>query len=322
MALKENKIKYCDFVTTIGVGTFARVILVHYRTKNEYYALKMMSIEEIVRLKQTEHVKNERKILAHIKHPFIVNFYWSDRDIRDLYLLLEYVPGGELFSYLRKSIRFNTDIAKFYTCEIILALEYLHSFSIAYRDIKPENLLLDSSGHLKLTDFGFAKYIHDRTYSTVGTPEYLAPEIILSNGHSTAVDWYSLGILIYEFLVGQPPFIDDNPFHIYQKILQENAKFPAKYVDPVAKHLIKKLIIHDRTKRLGNMKNGANDVKNHRWFKNVNWEYVYDRRLQPPIIPSVLHSGDTQNFEQFDDCDVWYMSPISSIEDFVLFADF
>ena len=179
-------------------------------------------------------------------------------------MLFPYVCGGELFSYLRSAGRFNNNATLFYASEIVSSLDYLHSQDIVYRDLKPENLLLDREGHLKIIDFGFAKQVTDRTWTLCGTPEYLAPEIIQSKGHNKAVDWWALGILIYEMLAGYPPFFDDNPFGIYEKILTGKIIWP-RHIDQVAKDLIKKLLVQDRTKRLGNMKNGSDDVKRHRY---------------------------------------------------------
>jgi protein kinase A len=189
----------------------------------------MLRKTEVIKLKQVDHVRAERHILADVSgHPFITNLRasFSDRDF--LYLLLDYVPGGELFSYLRKFRRFDEDMARFYAAEIVLVLEYLHEQQdgVAYRDLKPENLLLDQEGHIRLVDFGFAKRLgrgdeggergHE-TYTLCGTPEYLAPEVIHNKGHTTAVDWWALGILIYEFLTGYPPFWHQNPIEIYKQ---------------------------------------------------------------------------------------------------------
>lgn len=175
----------------------------------------------VIKLKQIDHVRHEREILGDVSgHPFITNLLasFSDRDF--LYLLLDYVPGGELFSYLRKFRRFDEGMARFYAAEIVLVLEYLHEQQggVAYRDLKPENLLLDGEGHIRLVDFGFAKRLGStETYTLCGTPEYLAPEVIHNKGHTTAVDWWALGILIYEFLTGYPPFWHQNPIEIYKQ---------------------------------------------------------------------------------------------------------
>ena len=176
---KEALLRELEFKTTVGTGTFGRVMMVKIINKNQYYALKLMSIVDIIKRKQVQHVKNEKAILESIKHahPFIVELYWTHHDSKHLYLLFEYIAGGELFSHLRQKNRFEPREAVFYACEIVCALEYLHSKSIVYRDLKPENILLDKEGHIKLTDMGFAKICHDKTYTLCGTPEYLAPEV-------------------------------------------------------------------------------------------------------------------------------------------------
>ncbi|XP_076312013.1 cAMP-dependent protein kinase catalytic subunit 3-like isoform X2 [Tachypleus tridentatus] len=289
-----------DIIRTIGIGTFARVCLCRDKVTSSYYALKILEMADVIKLKQVEHVKNEKAILQQIKSPFIIDLAWTTHDDNSLYMLFEYVCGGELFTYLRNTGRFSSATASFYAAEVVVALEYLHKQQIVYRDLKPENLLLDKEGHLKLTDFGFAKILNDRTWTLCGTPEYLAPEIIQSKGHNKAVDWWALGILVYEMLAGYPPFFDENPFAIYEKILAGKIEWP-RHIDPVAKDLIKKFLVQDRTKRLGYMKNGTEDVTRHRWFKGIIWEDVINKRLKPPIIPSVSHSGDTRYFDRFPD---------------------
>ncbi|XP_022644810.1 cAMP-dependent protein kinase catalytic subunit PRKX-like isoform X3 [Varroa destructor] len=180
-----------NVIKTIGTGTFGRVCLC--RADDNYYALKIMRIDDVIRLKQVDHVRNEKAILQQIEHPFIIKLLWTHHSQQALYMLLEFVAGGELFTYLRNAGKFSNSAAVFYASEIVLALEYLHSKNIVYRDLKPENLLLDKSGHLKVTDFGFAKQLSDRTWTLCGTPEYLAPEIIQSKavaGNHTASTQY------------------------------------------------------------------------------------------------------------------------------------
>ncbi|CAK9304174.1 unnamed protein product [Gordionus sp. m RMFG-2023] len=238
-------------------------------------------------------------------------------------MLMEFLSGGELFTYLRSKGHFDKYTAIFYASEIILALEFLHSHNAVYRDLKPENLLLDKDGHLKLTDFGFAKKLDDsRTWTLCGTPEYLAPEIIQSKGHNKGVDWWALGILIYEMIIGYPPFYDTTSYGIYEKIMIGKIDWQ-KNVDLVAKDLIKKLLVHDRTKRLGNMKNGANDVKLHKWFKGIDWIDVFSKKIEPPIIPMVSFNGDCQNFEEYiDDESFFKEAPNVSNDQRNLFKDF
>lgn len=172
--------------------------------------------------------------------------------------------------------------------------------NIVYRDLKPENLLIDSKGFLKLTDFGFAKIIEGRTYTLCGTPEYLAPEILLQKGHGKPVDWWCLGILIYEMLVGIDPFSDDEPMAVYQNILRGKIKFPSTF-DPDAKSLVKHLLVADLAKRYGNLKGGANDIKEHRWFKGFDWKALMKKELKPFFIPKVNSEGDTSNFSEYPD---------------------
>lgn len=223
-------------------GTFARVCLVRPASATsaldqdpgaQVYALKILHKADVVKLKQVDHVRHERAVLADVAgHPFITNLLASFSDRDSLYMLLDYVPGGELFSYLRKLRRFDEHVARFYAAEIVLVLEYLHEHQdgVAYRDLKPENLLLDKDGHIKLVDFGFAKRLGKRdnrpveTYTLCGTPEYLAPEVIHNKGHTTAVDWWALGILVYEFLTGYPPFWHQNPMEIYKQCVPSTSR--------------------------------------------------------------------------------------------------
>ncbi|XP_041482421.1 cAMP-dependent protein kinase catalytic subunit PRKX-like isoform X2 [Lytechinus variegatus] len=252
----------------------------------------------------------------------VITKHWTHHTDTFLYMLLEYACGGELFTYLRNSARFNNDTSKFYAMEIISAIDYLHKETIVYRDLKPENILLDSEGHVKLTDFGFAKKLVDnRTWTLCGTPEYLAPEIIQSKGHGKAVDWWALGILIYEMLAGYPPFYDENPFGIYEKILACKIDWP-RSIGSKPKKLIQGLLVIDRTKRLGCMRAGSNDIKNADWFESVDWEMVRQRQLKPPIVPRLTHPGDTSNFDEYPEED--WQSAASSVKADVLklFKDF
>lgn len=309
-----------EILKTVGTGTFGRVCLCRVRASGEYRALKVLNIQDLVRLKQVEHVKNEKAILQTVNHPFIVNMMWHHKDSTFLYMLFEYICGGELFSYLRSTGKFPLPTAVFYASEIVSALSYLHSLSVVYRDVKPENLLLDRDGHLKITDFGFSKKLVDRTWTLCGTPEYLAPEIILGKGHNRAVDWWALGILLYEMLAGHPPFFDDNPFGIYEKILNGQFQFP-RHIDGSARDLIKKLLVADRTRRLGSMKNGSEDVRRHKIFRHVVWNDVYNKKTQPPIVPKVSHEGDTRNFDEYPEND-WRASAPAPPAQLELFTDF
>ncbi|KAI8147959.1 camp-dependent protein kinase 9 [Fennellomyces sp. T-0311] len=293
-------LKDFELLDTLGTGTFGRVYLTKFKATSKFYAMKVLKKSEVVRLKQVQHLLWEKQILASVRFPFIVDLFCTFQDDTNLYMLLEYVVGGELFSHLRRAGRFTNDMTRFYASEIVLAIEYLHSKDIIYRDLKPENLLIDHQGHIRLTDFGFAKKIADRTWTLCGTPEYLAPEIIQSKGHGKAADWWALGILIFEMLAGYPPFFDDNSFGIYEKILAGKVQFPAHF-DMLAKDLLKRLLVGDLTKRLGNLKGGSEDVKRHRWFRGVDWIGLLDKTVRAPIVPSYRHPGDTSNFEKYPD---------------------
>jgi len=232
---------------------------------------------------------------------FIVKLYATFQDPENLYFLLEYVPGGELFSYIRKRGGLNNDIVKFYASEIILAIRYLHSLNIAHRDLKPENLLLTADGHLKLTDFGFAKIITDKTWTMCGTPEYIAPEVILSKGHDKTVDWWSLGILIYEMLAGRPPFCGEHTFNIFEKILSKQAiqypNFP-----PLAEDLVSKLLVVNVAKRLGSTcSGGVESVTCHPYFNGTDWDALYRKEIPALLKPEIVREGDTNNFARYTD---------------------
>lgn len=320
--LTTHKLGLEDFqrVRTLGTGTFARVVLVRpshgtEADRSKVYALKILRKTEVIKLKQIDHVRHERQILADVSgHPFITNFVASFSDHTFLYLLLDYIPGGELFTYLRKFRRFDEDMARFYAAEIVLVLEYLHEKQggVAYRDMKPENLLLDAEGHIKLVDFGFAKRLGNNndehateTYTLCGTPEYLAPEVIHNKGHTTAVDWWALGILIYEFLTGYPPFWHQNPIEIYKQIVEKPVVFPQDPpISDEAKDIIRQFCTVDRSRRLGNISGGAAKVKAHPFFANVDWDAMIQRRHRGPIIPPIRYPGDAQCFDIYPEDDV------------------
>ncbi|KAF9273553.1 camp-dependent protein kinase catalytic subunit, partial [Mortierella alpina] len=212
--------------------------------------------------------------------------------------------------------RFPEHVARFYTCEVLLALEYLHSHAVIYRDLKPENLLLDSMGHIKITDFGFAKHVpQNMTWTLCGTPDYLAPEIIQSKGYGKAVDWWSMGVLMFEMCAGFPPFFDEDHIKLYGKIMAGKVKYPSHF-QPALKDLLKRLLTADLTKRYGNLRGGATDIKNHPWFEGVNWDLVYSRQIEAPYRPTILGEGDASNFDDYpEDAEQYGVYPPSEMDE-------
>lgn len=288
-----------ELIRTIGTGSFGRVFVARLKDNPEQLvAVKRLVKAVIVKQKQVEHINTEKRILSQVEHPFIVNLLAAHKDKRYLYIVLEFVQGGEFFGYLRKQKRLHIDHARFYAATVALVFEYLHRSDIIYRDLKPENLLLDCDGFMKVTDFGFAKVVPLRTYTLCGTPEYIAPEVLLNKGHGRAVDWWTLGILIYEMIVGYPPFFDEDVMLIYQKVLAGKILFPRGF-DKDAKSLVKHLLAHDLSRRYGNLIGGAADIKDHRWFAEFDFHALEQRRLQPPYVPPSEGVQDASLFSTY-----------------------
>ncbi|ETO26951.1 protein kinase, cAMP-dependent, catalytic, beta [Reticulomyxa filosa] len=244
------ELKYLQKRKILGTGSFGQVHLVKHTTSNEYYALKMVYKATVVQLAQQDHILNEKTVLTCLNSPFIIRLISTFQDTDSVYFLLEPVIGGELFVILRRCKRFNEKSAQFYSACVgkkinkmffFEAFEHMHSKSIVYRDLKPENLLIDQKGYLKITDLGFAKFVYDKTYTLCGTPDYLAPELISGKGHDRAVDWWTLGILIYEMIASFPPFYAKTRIQTYDHIIKDRCVFPAHFTTSVCS-LIRKLL--------------------------------------------------------------------------------
>ncbi|KAH7579025.1 Serine/Threonine protein kinases active-site signature [Nakaseomyces glabratus] len=304
----SGKYTLSDFqiLRTLGTGSFGRVHLIRSNHNGRFYALKALKKHTVVKLKQVEHTNDERRMLSIVSHPFIIRMWGTFQDSQHVFMVMDYIEGGELFSLLRKSQRFPNPVAKFYAAEVCLALEYLHSKEIIYRDLKPENILLDKNGHIKITDFGFAKYVPDVTYTLCGTPDYIAPEVVSTKPYNKSVDWWSFGILIYEMLAGYTPFYDANTMKTYEHILNSELKFPS-FFHPDVQDLLSKLITRDLSKRLGNLQNGSEDVKNHPWFSEVVWEKLLARYIETPYEPPIQQGqGDTSQFDRYPEEEINY----------------
>ncbi|KAJ8005523.1 hypothetical protein DPEC_G00118840 [Dallia pectoralis] len=284
-----------EVIATLGVGGFGRVELVKAKIECEeqerMFAMKVMKKKHIVDNKQQEHIHSERRILAQADSSFIVKLYCTFKDNKYVYMLLEACLGGELWSLLRDRGSFDELTAKLCVGCVTEAFEYLHHNRVIYRDLKPENLMLDTDGYIKLVDFGFAKKIQvgQRTWTFCGTPEYVAPEIILNKGHNFSVDFWSLGILVYELLTGSPPFSGSDPMMTYTFTLKgiEKMDFPKK-ISRRSEDLIRKLCRRNPAERLGNLKNGIIDIKKHRWFNGFNLGQCDRLKVQSHLLPSPL----------------------------------
>ena len=278
---------------TVGTGAFARVRLALDKVSGEVVVLKIMSKSLVLRRKQLDHVLTERELLSQLRHPFIVQYKAAFQDQHFLYMVLEYVQGGELYSVLAREGFVEEHDAKVYACEVLSALAYLHSQHIVYRDLKPENVLLTSSGHVKLSDFGFAKVVTERTYTLCGTPEYLAPEIINREGHNEQCDWWALGVLLHEMVLGQAPFQASSPFELYEQILTKEVQLPDQ-VPFATRQLITQLLIKDPRQR-----SNEAQIRSSAYFAGVNWEQVAQLRLQPRYRPQVTNRSDSSHFEKY-----------------------
>jgi len=286
-------------IGVLGKGAFGTVSLVVDKKNKKSYALKAIKKCQIVELGQQEHIVNEKDVMAFLNNPFLVNLRATYKDKLRVYFLLDVCLGGELFGILRKRRCFSEDTSRFYTACVVEAFAYMHSKDIIYRDLKPENLVMDGNGYLKVTDFGFAKKINGKTYTLCGTPDYLAPEIVTGQGHGKGVDWWTLGILIYEMLASFPPFYDEEALQTYRKIVKGKVKFP-RFFSPAARDIIKAFLKNKPTKRLGILSNCNTDrIRTHEWFagSGFSWNRFRAFKMKPPIKPNVKAIDDLSNFD-------------------------
>ena len=285
-----------DFVLvkTVGKGSFGKVIQVKKKDTGAIYAMKVLKKEQVIKRKQFEHTMAERRILEKIDHPFIVSLRFAFQTTQKLYMVFDFFNGGELFHYLSTGGKFAPKRAQFYGAEITLGLEHIHGLNIIYRDLKPENLLLDKDGHIKIADFGLSKQgvTKDDVTSFCGTPEYLAPEVLKRKKYGKAVDWWSFGTLLFEMIGGLPPFYDRNRERMYRKILGADIRYP-KHMTAEARDICAGMLNRDPTKRLGYR--GALEIKSHPYFKNINWDALGRKEIPPPFKPDVKGADDTDN---------------------------
>lgn len=313
-AKKGEEVCLDDFICkkVLGKGSFGKVFLVEKKDDHNLYAMKSLRKDVILENDQVESTKLEKEILLKAKHPFFVKMAYIFQTDQKIYFVMNFIRGGELFTHLQSEKRFKEERTKFYAAQIVSAIGYLHKKKIIYRDIKPENILMGEDGYLYLADFGLAKEMTNRdfTSSFCGTPEYLAPEIIQNKGHNHAVDWWSIGILIYEMIVGFPPFYHSNQQTMYELI----EKFPVKFPDPVkhkiamseqVKDLLSKLLEKDPKNRIGT-EGGVDEIMAHEWFEGFDFDKLLDKQLDAPFIPKLSDNlEDVSNFDdEFTDQDV------------------
>ncbi|XP_021933459.1 cGMP-dependent protein kinase, isozyme 2 forms cD4/T1/T3A/T3B isoform X1 [Zootermopsis nevadensis] len=300
---RDVKLADLRILATLGVGGFGRVELVQIAgDPMRSFALKQMKKSQIVETRQQQHIMSEKEIMGEANCEFIVKLFKTFKDRKYLYMLMEACLGGELWTILRDKGHFDDSTTRFYTACVVEAFDYLHSRNIIYRDLKPENLLLDVNGYVKLVDFGFAKKLQQgrKTWTFCGTPEYVAPEVILNRGHDISADYWSLGVLMFELLTGTPPFTGSDPMKTYNIILKgiDAIEFP-RNITRNATALIKKLCRDNPTERLGYQKGGISEIQKHKWFDGFNWEGLINHTLIPPITPKVRNVTDTSNFDEY-----------------------
>ncbi|XP_040573796.1 ribosomal protein S6 kinase 2 beta isoform X1 [Lepeophtheirus salmonis] len=287
-----------ELLQVLGQGSFGKVFLVRKiegKDSGTLYAMKVLK-KATLRFRDRVRTKKERDILAEIEHPFMVKLYYAFQTEGKLYLILDFLRGGDLFTRLSKEIMFTEEDVKFYLAELALALIHLHSLGIIYRDLKPENLLLDSNGHIAVTDFGLSKEtIEDKAYSFCGTVEYMAPEIVNRKGHSFAADWWSFGILMYEMLTGQLPFHGENRKETMSQILKAKIGMP-EYLSPEAQSLLRVLFKRNPAHRLGSGPSGKDDVMKHPFFASIKWSELIEKKTSPPFKPAIV-ADETYYFD-------------------------
>ncbi|GFR39844.1 hypothetical protein Agub_g340 [Astrephomene gubernaculifera] len=339
--LQRQRMTADDFepLSIIGRGAFGEVRIVREKSTSKILAMKKLKKSEMLKRGQVEHVKAERNVLAEVQNPYIVKLYYSFQDEDYLYLVMEYLPGGDTMTLLMRKDILTEEETRFYIAETILAIESIHKAGYIHRDIKPDNLLLSREGHVKLSDFGLCKPVdvhalptlaegeeytdagmvpstsmrpqaeqlaqwqknrRQLAFSTVGTPDYIAPEVLLKKGYGMECDWWSLGAIMFEMLVGYPPFYSDEPLTTCRKIVNWRMflRFPEEArLSPAARDLICRLMC-DVDDRIGT-RGGVEEIKSHPFFACVDWAGLH---LSPaPYVPRVDHELDTQNFEAFDE---------------------
>ena len=290
-----------NFLAVLGKGNFGKVMLAEEKQTGVLYAIKVLKKEFIIENDEIDSTRSEKRVfltVARERHPFLLNLHSCFQTETRVYFVMEYVGGGDLMLHIQRQ-QFNLHRAKFYAAEVLLALEYFHKHGIIYRDLKLDNIMLTLDGHVKIADYGLCKenmWYGNTTSTFCGTPEFMAPEILLEQRYGRAVDWWAFGILLYEMLLGQAPFRGDDEDEIFDAILEDDPLYPIQMPrDSVS--LLQRLLTRDPSRRLGAGPNDADDVKAHPFFRDVNWDDLINKRVPPPFCPTLRHASDTEWFD-------------------------
>ncbi|CAI4223052.1 unnamed protein product [Auanema sp. JU1783] len=293
-----------EFLKVLGKGTFGKVILCRERKSSKLYAIKILKKDVIIEREEVAHTLTENRVLQRCKHPFLTELTYSFQTNDRLCFVMEFAIGGDLYYHLNREVQtskegFSESRSRFYGAEIVLALGYLHNCSIVYRDLKLENLLLDKDGHIKIADFGLCKEeikFGDRTNTFCGTPEYLAPEVLEDNDYGRAVDWWGVGVVMYEMMCGRLPFYSKDHQKLFQLIMAGELRFPSK-LSPEAKNLLSGLLVKEPANRLGGGTDDALEICQHPFFNGLDWGRLYRKEIEPPYKPMVQSETDTSYFD-------------------------
>nr|UAD82013.1 serine/threonine-protein kinase [Dugesia japonica] len=294
--VKRYGLQDFQLLALLGKGTFGKVILCKEKETGMFYAMKILKKAVLIEKDEVEHTKTESRVLQQFRHPFMTQLKYSFTTSDCLCFVMEYVNGGEIYYHLSKARKFTEERTKFYAAEILLAIGYLHSQNVIYRDLKLENLLLDCEGHIKLTDFGLCK--EEMCYGAFtktfcGTPEYLAPEVLLDNDYSRSVDWWGLGVVMYEMMCGRLPFYSTDHEILFELILQENIMLPS-HITSSAQDILSRLLIKNPNERLGGGAQDAIEIMVHPFFENIDWDLLIKKKISPPWVPNVVDERDTK----------------------------
>jgi len=290
------------FVAVLGRGHFGKVILARYKNTGEYFAIKALKKGDIIARDEVESLLAEKRIFEvanSMRHPFLVNLFSCFQTKSHVCFVMEYAAGGDLMMHIHADV-FTEPRTVFYTACVVLGLQYLHENKIIYRDLKLDNLLLDTEGYVKIADFGLCKEgmgYGDRTGTFCGTPEFLAPEVLTETSYTRAVDWWGLGVLIFEMLVGESPFPGDDEEEVFDSIVNDEVRYP-RFLSLEAIAIMRRLLRKNPERRLGASERDAEDVKKQAFFRNVNWEDLLMRRVPPPFVPTITGTEDVSNFDE------------------------